>query len=115
MPGLGSTSESFAWPPGRWPGGRDLPAGGQLFGAGARQLVQGYPHLLHAVPVADRRRVVLQAVEVDGDRQGGPDLVLAPVATSDRLSVVVLGRELLTELLLHPPGQVRELRLLGEW
>jgi len=48
-------------------------------------------HLAHPVTFADGHRVVLQTLEVHGDRQRGTDLILAPVAPPDRLGLVVVG------------------------
>ena len=64
---------------------------GQLLVARLLEPVQGHAHLGHSVALADGDRVVVERLEVDGDRQGSADLVLAAVATSDRLGLVVLG------------------------
>ena len=51
-------------------------------------LVDRDPLLRHGVALADRHRVVLEGVEVDGDAVGRADLVLAAVALADGLRVV---------------------------
>src|SRR5688500_9502270 len=48
------------------------------------------PLLLHGVAVTDRRRLVVQRVEVDRDAERRPDLVLAAVPPADRPGVVEL-------------------------
>ncbi len=53
--------------------------------------VDGDADLGHGVAVADGDGVVVEGVEVDGDAEGCADLVLAAVAASDALGVVVLG------------------------
>ena len=45
--------------------------------------VEGHAFLLHRVAFADRNRLVLQGVEVDGDAVRRADLVLAAIASSD--------------------------------
>src|SRR5487761_1885214 len=75
------------------------------------QLIERDAHLLHAVPIADGCCPILQGLEVDGYRQRGPDLILAAVAPAQGLSVVVIGRELGTELVLDLTGQLHQLRL----
>src|SRR5579863_8004559 len=47
--------------------------------------------LFGGVAVAHRHGPVLEALEVDGDAQRRPDLVLAPVAATDRLRLVVVA------------------------
>ena len=66
------------------------------------------------IPLADGDRVVLEAVEVEGDRERGADLVLAPVAAPDRLRLVVVGGEVRPQPVLEPAGRHRQLLLLGE-
>src|SRR5512142_2786339 len=44
--------------------------------------------LRHRVALPDGDRVVVEGLEVDGDAERRADLVLAPVATADRLRVV---------------------------
>ena len=53
--------------------------------------VDGDADLLHGVAVTDGDGLVVEGVEVDGDAEGGADFVLAAVAASDALGVVVLG------------------------
>src|SRR5436190_21027743 len=51
--------------------------------------------LLRRVALPDRHRLVVQSVEVDGDAEGGADLVLAAVATADVAArLVVLHAEM---------------------
>ena len=45
----------------------------------------------HGVAVADGDGLVVEGVEVDSDAEGCADLVLATVAASDALGIVVLG------------------------
>src|SRR5438552_5770958 len=47
------------------------------------QLGDADPHLLHAVSLANGHRLVLEAVEVDGDGKGCTDLIVAPVPAAD--------------------------------
>ena len=47
--------------------------------------------LPHRIPVADGDRLVLQALEVDGDAEGRPHLVLPAVELADGTGVVVDG------------------------
>src|SRR5689334_4333959 len=51
-------------------------------------LVEGDPLLGHGVALADRHRLVVEGVEVDGDAERRADLVLATVATADGARVV---------------------------
>src|ERR1700682_1464000 len=53
--------------------------------------------LRHRVALADRDLLVLERVEVDGDAERRADLVLAAVAPSDRLGLVVGRHELGTK------------------
>ena len=46
--------------------------------------------LRHRVSISNRDSLVLKCVEVDGHAVGGPDLVLAAIAPTDRLSYVDL-------------------------
>ncbi len=57
------------------------------------------------VPVADRDRPVLERIEVDRHAPGRADLVLASVATPDRLCHVVVAHEVRLEQPEHLPGQ----------
>src|SRR3990172_5385645 len=57
------------------------------------QAADGHPHLLHAVPLPDGHRLVLQRLEVDGDAERRARLVLAPGAPADALGGVLLGHE----------------------
>src|ERR1043166_8085629 len=54
--------------------------------------------LLQRVAIAQRDRVVLERLVVDGDRQRRADLVLPPVAAADRPALVVLGADVLAQL-----------------
>src|SRR4051794_31555756 len=63
----------------------------------AHQVVDRHPHLLGGVAVADRDLLVLDRVEVDGDRDRRADLVLAAVAAPDRLGLVVVDHVALAE------------------
>src|ERR1700745_2724730 len=71
--------------------GRDGSAGTQALGEVGLDLGDGDALLLHGVAVADRHRLVVQGVEVDGDAVRGADLVLAPVPAADRAGVVEFG------------------------
>src|SRR5690606_13300676 len=69
-------------------GRRAISAADQSLGEVGADLVEAHPLLLHRVPLADGDRVVLEGVEVDGDAVRRTDLVLAPVAPTDRTGVV---------------------------
>ena len=43
------------------------------------QLVNGNPFLLHGIAVPDGNAAVLQRVEVDGDAEGGSNLILPAI------------------------------------
>src|ERR687888_2051288 len=55
----------------------------ELGGQTLRQSLDGDPGLLERVPVAERDRVVLHRLSVDGDPPGRSDLILAAVAATD--------------------------------
>ena len=60
----------------------------EALGEVAGDAVEADPLLLHRVALADRDRVVLEGVEVDGHAVRRADLVLAAVAAADRAGVV---------------------------
>ena len=78
------------------------------------QSFDGHANLGHAVALPDGHGMVVQRVEVEGDRQRCADLVLAAVAPSDRLSLVVHRREVRAKVVLDAPRRLGQLGLLGE-
>src|ERR671925_2015868 len=70
------------------------------------ELVDRQPYLLERVPVAQRDRAVFERLAVDGDPPRSPDLVLPPVAASDRAAVVVLGRQPAAQILVDLAGKL---------
>ena len=76
--------------------------------------VDRHADLGHAVALADGHRMVVERVEVEGDRQRRPDLVLTAIATPDSLRLVVHGREMRAQVVLDAARRFDELRLLGQ-
>ena len=52
---------------------------------------------MHSVSIPNCYRVVVDSIEVNGNAVGGSDLILATVAASDTLGVVILASEVLSE------------------
>src|SRR5215212_8646489 len=74
----------------------DVPAGElalwsscQALGQVAHEVVDRDTVLVHGVPLSDGDRTVLEGVEIDGDAIRRAQLVLAAVATTDGLGLVV--------------------------
>src|SRR4051812_16613051 len=63
----------------------------------ADQRVDGNAYLFRRVAVANRDRIVLQRIEVDGDAQRRSHFVLTPVAPPDRLRLVVVDHVVLAQ------------------
>src|SRR5262249_39840094 len=78
----------------------------QEVGEVGRKGVDADALLLHRVALANRDRLVVQRVEVDGDAERRADLVLAAVAAADRARVIELGGPALAQ----PRGDVAGLR-----
>src|SRR2546423_11393433 len=85
---------------------------GQPLLEGRHQPGEGDADLRHFIARADGDRLVVDRLEVDGDRKGRADLVLAPVALADRLRIVVLGPKVWSQLVLDLFRQLGE-RLLA--
>src|SRR5215207_739312 len=85
--------------------GRDRTLEAQSVAELADEVVDRHPDLLGGVPIADRDRLVLERLEVDGDRERRADLVLAAVAATDRLRLVVVDHVALTEGLADLVGE----------
>src|SRR4029077_10113608 len=74
------------------------------------ELLDLHPDLGHVVAVADRHRLIGQRIEVDGDAERRPDLVLAAIAAPDGLRLVVRRLDVRAHL---RPDRARELAQLG--
>src|SRR3954453_7158609 len=57
------------------------------------ELVDLDPLLFHRVTIAHGHRIVFHRLEVDGDAVRRTDLVLAAIAATDRLGLVVFAHE----------------------
>ena len=85
-------------------------------------LSDGDTHLLHGVPLPDGDAVVgggaflgvAYGVEVEGDTEGGADLVLAAVALADGAGVVIVHHKVGGQLLVELPGGAGEDLLFGQ-
>ena len=73
-----------------------------------------YPDLLHGIALTDSDRGILEGVEVDGDAEGRPELVLTPIATADRLGLIEIAHEMGLQQPQHLTGQRHEVVLLRE-
>ena len=76
-----------------------------------RDLAAGQPNLGHAVALAQRDRAVVEALAIDCQASGSPDLVLAPIAAANRRRFVVNGHESSLEIVVDLSRRGDELRL----
>src|SRR4051812_12794127 len=78
------------------------------------EFFDSHPRLHHRVALADRDGVVVERVEVDGDRERRADLVLPAIAAPNRLRLVVLGHEVWLQAMQHIAGERRQLLVLRQ-
>src|SRR2546428_4399803 len=85
--------------------------GHKALGQHLAKAAQREPLLGHLVAGPNGRGLVIDGVEVDGDREWGSDLILPAISLADRLRVVKFGSEERAELVLDLQGD-RGQRLL---
>src|SRR2546422_9056602 len=78
------------------------------------EVLDRYPLLGHRVALAHGDGLVVERLEVDGDTQGGSDLVVATVAPTDGAGLVVVDLEGGAQAVGHLPGHGREALVLGQ-
>src|SRR5438094_5055768 len=89
-------------------------SGAELLAKGGHEVGDGDADLRHGIALPDRHGLILERLEVHGDAEGRPDLVLAAIAPADRLRLVVCGHEVRANLRPHLAGEWREALVLGE-
>ena len=65
------------------------------------QVGDGYPVLVHTVPVANSNLVVFDAVEVYCHTIWGANLILTPITPPNTLGVIVLSVQVLAQLVVY--------------
>ena len=78
------------------------------------EFVDRHPLLLHRVALPHGGGPVVEGVEVDGDAERRADLVLATVAATDGLGLVVVAHPVRLQQAEHLAGRLDQLRLLGQ-
>src|SRR5580658_2487490 len=78
-----------------------LPMPADALGEHGHEFRDFEPHLLGRIAIAQRDRVVVHSLMIDGDAERGADLVLAPIAAADRTSLIVGDREVALKHVAH--------------
>ena len=78
------------------------------------QIGNGYPGLVHGIPIPERNLMVVQGIKINCDTKWGTDLVLPTITPPNALGVIVLSVKVLAQPAIDLPGGGDQLGVSAE-